>query len=383
MAETETETETVPLPLPTTQRALKVHGPSDVRLQDDCPLPFLEDDEILVRVRCVAINPVDVKVLDRGPIVGATLGCEFSGNVVKVGSAVTNDSLTVGVAAFGCVYGNHPGQPHNGAFAEFVAVPGDLVYLLPKHLSYQEAATMGVALATVAMSTYYPWKFSIPQPDTDLSQLEPSSPPSTRHDDVDAEYVLVYGGSTAMGAMALQLLRMSGLIPVCTCSPRNFAMVKALGAAEAFDYHKPSCGDDIRKYTSGTLAYALDCITDLSSMRICYAALGSNGGRYMGLDPLPLRAHTRRDVKPDWTLVFTMFNKPLNVGRPFARPARPKDRAFAKGWYESTQPLINTAGQIKPHPIDLGSAGLQGVIQGLARMRKGDVSGVKLVYDLI
>lgn len=364
--------------LPTTQRALKVHGPGDVRLQDDCSLPLLADDEILVRVRYVAINPVDAKVLDMGPIIGATLGCEFSGDVAKVGSSVANERLVVGAAVFGCVYGNHPGQPHNGAFAEFVAVAGDLVYLLPKHLSYQEAATIGVALPTVGMSIYYPWK--LPMPATDTNPSHPSSSPSTQQ---DAQYVLVYGGSTAMGAMALQLLRLSGLVPVCTCSPRNFPMVKALGAAEAFDYHEPTCGDDIRKYTAGTLAYALDCITDLSSMRLCYAALGSGGGRYMGLDPLPLRAHTRRDVKPDWTLVFTMFNKPLNVGRPFSRPARPRDRAWAKRWYEGTQPLIDTPGHIKPHPIELGSGGLQGVVQGLDRMRKGDVSGVKLVYPLM
>lgn len=364
--------------LPSTQRALKVHGSGDVRLQDGCPLPSLENDQILVRVRCVAINPVDAKVLHQGPIVGATLGCEFSGDVVWVGSAVENKRLVVGAAVFGCVYGNHPGQPDNAAFAEFVAIAGDLVYLLPGHLTYQEGATIGVSLPTVAMSVYYPWKLPFPRVEPVNHHPQLSTASNGRR-----QYVLVYGGSTAMGTMALQLLHLSGLVPVCTCSPRNFAMVKALGAAEAFDYRQPDCGDDIRRYTGGTLAYALDCITDLSSMRICYAALGGGGGRYMGLDPLPLRGHTRRDVKPDWTLVFTMFNKPLNVGRPFSRPARPKDKVFAKGWYEATQPLIDTPGLIKPHPIDLGSGGLQGVVRGLDRMRKGELSGVKLVYNVI
>ncbi|TVY41053.1 Trans-enoyl reductase [Lachnellula occidentalis] len=382
------------LSLPNSQGALKVHGLGDVRLQDNCPLPFLEDDQILVRVRCVAINPVDAKVLDMGPIIGATLGCEFSGDVAKLGPAVKNKRLKVGTAVFGCVYGNHPGQLDNGAFAEFLVVAGDLVYLLPIHMSYQEGATLGVSLPTVGMAIYYPWKFPLPHADTMRQQLlastntprnDPShaqshSSPLPRRN--DAQHVLVYGGSTAMGAMALQLLRMSGLVPVCTCSPQNFAMVKALGAAEAFDYHKPSCGDDICKYTAGTLAYAYDCITDVASMRICYKALGSGGGKYMGLDPFPLRAHTRRDVKPDWTITFTMFNKPLNLGRPFYRPARPKDRAFAEGWYENTQPLVDIPGLIKPHPVDLGSGGLQGVVRGLARMRKGDVSGVKLIYTL-
>lgn len=231
-------TQTASLLLPTTQSALKVHGPDDVRSQHDCPLPVLQADEILVRMRCVAINPVDAKVLDMGPIVGATLGCEFAGDVAQVGASVTNERLVVGAAVFGCVYGNHPGQPDNGAFAEYVAVAGELVYLLPGHLSYQEGATLGVSLPTVSMSMYYPWKFPLPHPPP------PSPPPASTRGD-DAQYVLVYGGSTAMGTAALQLLRLSGLVPVCTCSRRNFAMVKALGSVEAFDYHEATCGGDI------------------------------------------------------------------------------------------------------------------------------------------
>jgi aspyridone synthetase trans-acting enoyl reductase len=89
--------------VPNIQRALKVHGQGDVRIQDDCPLPILEDDQILVRVRCVAINPVDAKVLDMGPIIGATLGCEFSGDVAKVGRSVKNERIAVGAAVFGYV----------------------------------------------------------------------------------------------------------------------------------------------------------------------------------------------------------------------------------------------------------------------------------------
>nr|QPC57091.1 enoyl reductase [Tolypocladium sp. 49Y] len=427
-------------PLPPTQRALKVRGPSEVELHEAVPLPSFEDDEILVRVRCVAINPVDAKVLDMAPRVGATAGCEFAGDVVRVGPAVKNGQLKAGSAVFGCVWGNHPNRPGNGAFAEYVAVAGDLVYLLPAHLSYQEGASLGVALPTVGMAVYSQWRLPLPYEDATGPGPERHGPPrkpssggsgggtsqvgelgaAASHADCSEDvaavgeltrsrtgpsphaplaphappaspatsrasggpFVLVYGGSTVCGAMALQLLRRSGLVPVCTCSPRNFALVKSLGAAEAFDYRSPSCGDDIRRYTADGLAYALDCITDLGSMRICYAALGRAGGKYMGLDPVPLRAHTRRDVKPDYILVYTMFGKEVTSPRPFGRPARPKDRVFAEGWYRGTQALVDTPGAIRPHPLDRGAHGLHGVIAGLDRMRKGDVSGVKLVYDL-
>ncbi|KND87118.1 Enoyl reductase LovC [Tolypocladium ophioglossoides CBS 100239] len=413
-------------PLPKIQRALKVRGPREVELHETCPLPALEDDEILVRVRCVAINPVDAKVLDMAPRVGATAGCEFAGDVVKMGPSVKNDQLKAGVAVFGCVWGNHPNRPDNGAFAEFVAVAGDLVYLLPPHLSYQQGASLGVALPTVGMAVYYLWPLRLPYTGPGRSPIargetrqtsgeaeetreleatttladrmegagghvgvrhltRPSSPPSalgTPRKPGTSRYVLVYGGSTVCGAMALQMIRKSGLVPVCTCSARNFALVKALGAQEAFDYHSPTCGDDIRRHTADTLAYALDCITDLASMRICYTAMGRDGGKYMGLEPVPLRAHTRRDIKPNYILVYTMFGKEVTSPRPFGRPARPKDRVFAERWYRGTQTLVDIPGEIHPHPLDQGSDGLHGVIKGLDRMRKGDVSGVKLVYEL-
>lgn len=89
--------------LPATQQVLKVAGPNRLVLQSDCPLPTLEDDEVLVRVRCVSVNPVDAKMLDLAPHMGATAGCEFAGDVVAVGVAVRNQKVRVGVAVFGCV----------------------------------------------------------------------------------------------------------------------------------------------------------------------------------------------------------------------------------------------------------------------------------------
>jgi aspyridone synthetase trans-acting enoyl reductase len=389
--------------LPQFQQALKVRGAREVGLDKACPLPALEDDEILVRVRCVAINPVDAKVLDMAPNIAATPGCEFAGDIVSVGPSVKNAGLKVGAAVFGVVCGNHPKRKDNGAFAEYVAVVGDLVFLLPPHLSYQQGASLGVALATVGMAVYHLWPLPLPynNGNGDIAALDSaegsarltspivSKPPPPAPSPVGLstmprpkQYILVYGGSTVCGAMALQLLRKSGLVPVTTCSPQNFALVKELGAEEAFDYHSPNCGDAIRQHTSDSIAYVLDCITNVDSMRICYAAMGRAGGKYMGLDPVPLRAHTRRDIKPDYILVYTMFGKDVDWPRPYGRSARPKDRVFAESWYRGTQTLVDTQGVIRNHPLAKGSGGLSGVIDGLDRMRKGDVSGVKLVYQL-
>ncbi|KAM5440983.1 putative secondary metabolism biosynthetic enzyme [Microsporum ferrugineum] len=386
-------------PLPISQRVLRVKGLNEIEAHETCPLPAMEEDEILVRVRCVGINPVDVKILDMSPVVGATAGCEFAGDVAKIGPLVKNNRLKVGTPVFGCVLGNNVDRPSNGAFAEYVAATGDLVFVLPSHLSYQQGATLGAALPTVGMALYHALRLPLPYFNKaggacEMSEAAAVTPvimspkpmqggrPSPEKSKVAPKYVLVYGGSTVCGAIALQMIRKSGFVPVCTCSPRNFDMVKARGAQAVFDYQSPSCADDIKRYTADSLAYALDCIADVGSMRICYAAMGHLGGRYMGLNPFPVRAHTRRDIQPDYILVYTMFGKAINLPRPFGRPARPRDLSFAEGWCHSVQAILDSPGQIYPHPVEEGMHNLYGVINGLDRVRKGDMSGAKLVYNI-
>ena len=179
----------------------------------------------------------------------------------------------------------------------------------------------------------------------------------------------------------LTLAPSSGMIPITTCSPRNFKSVKSLGAAEAFDYHSTSCGDDIRAYTNSSLGYALDCITDTASMKICYTAIGSKGGKYVALDPFPIRAHTRRSGKPAWIITFTMFNQPIKWQRPFNRECKPRDRAFAERWFQEVQTLLDK-GSITPHTFRQRAGDLTEVRRGVDQVRKGLVSGVKLVYNI-
>lgn len=94
---------------------------------------------------------------------------------------------------------------------------------------------------------------------------------------------IVRNGILDLVAGADRLSR-SSMQPVVACSPCHFARMKSLGAVACFDYHTTTVADDIREFTKGGLAEALDCITDSASMGICYNALGDQGGRYVGLD---------------------------------------------------------------------------------------------------
>jgi aspyridone synthetase trans-acting enoyl reductase len=171
----------------------------------------------------------------------------------------------------------------------------------------------------------------------------------------------------------------SGLKPITTCSPGKFEHVKSLGAVEAFDYRSPSCASDIRTFTHDNLEYVLDCITESSSMKICYAAIGSHGGNYIGLDQFPIRGHTRRDVRPGWVLAWTALGKPVDWRKPYRREARPKDKAFAERWAPIAQKLLDSK-DIVTHPTEVSDEGLAGVAKGAERVKMGTAGGKKLIY---
>lgn len=176
--------------LPPTQRALKVQSAGEVALIETCSLPKRQDSDVLIRVAYVSLNPVDGKSADMSPSAGATSGCDFSGNIVAMGPAV-NTRLKLGDRVCGCIFGNNPIRRDNGAFAEYVAVSAQLVWKIPANMSFQTAATLGIGLATAGLALYNGLQLPLP-----LS--EPERP----------IMVLIYGGGTATGTLAIQLLRL-------------------------------------------------------------------------------------------------------------------------------------------------------------------------------
>lgn len=171
----------------------------------------------------------------------------------------------------------------------------------------------------------------------------------------------------------------SGLQVITTCSPRNFQLVKDLGADAVFDYHDPDCGTKIRELTNDNLKHAQDCITDPKvSMPICAAALSSNGdgAKYSALLNLE-DTWPRTDVVGVSTSAYTAFGKDLDVYGA-QDPANPEHRDFAKKFWSLTQTLLET-GKLKLLPT-VREGGLQGIAEGLEDLETGRISGQKLVY---
>ncbi|KAL9130696.1 MAG: hypothetical protein Q9217_001175 [Psora testacea] len=353
-------------PVPATQTAILTQANRKLGIAHNVPVPHLEPDMVLVKNVAVSLNHSDYKMPDNFPSPGAIDGCDFAGTVMAVGSAVTKP-LQIGDRVCGAVHGSNPVCHESGSFAQYVGATADFLWKIPDSMSFESAVTIGGAgIGTVGLALFHSLGLS-------ASPEKPAEKPF---------YVLVYGGSSACGTMAIQLIRLSGLIPITTCSPKNFALVKSYGAEAAFDYNSPNCANDIRANTKNSLAYVLDTITNAQSMKLCYSAIGRAGGKYTALELYPEHCHTRKTVKPDWVMGITMIGKEIALGNGYHRAPSPEHRLFGAELFGMIQRLLD-GGKLKPHPARLGQGGLGGVLEGLELLRSRAISGERLVYRII
>ncbi|KAH7043961.1 chaperonin 10-like protein [Macrophomina phaseolina] len=354
--------------LPAKQTALTFQDDGTLGISHDAPVAELKPDMIIVKTAAVSVNPVDTKMESGFAKAGSIGGCDFAGTVVAVGAAVRRP-VKVGDRVTGAVMGSDPNDPSSGSFATYVSAPADITLTLPESVPWAVGTSLSTVWFTVGQALFH---HLLP----DLA-VTPSSP----YAGDKPIAVLVYGGSTSVGTAAIQLLKLAGLRPVTTCSPRNFDLVKSYGAEEAYDYRSPTCAADIKAATKSNLKYALDCITTKDSIAICYAALGRAGGRYTALDPYwEATAATRKTVKANWTLGITMLGKDIAWPAPYGRPGSEDARAFGAKWAGELQALLES-GKMRPHPLRAKEgASWEDVLAGLKEVKEGKVSGEKLVF---
>lgn len=196
-------------------KAVQIHdfGGRDVLALDTVTVPTPADNEVLIKVKSAAVNPVDWKIRQGflQPILNhplpLTLGWDVSGEVVAAGKAVNN--LNVGDAVY-----SRPDITKNGSYAEYITIAADEVAIKPASLSWQEAAGIPLAALTAWQSLY-------------------------NHANLAAgERVLIHAGSGAVGQFAIQLAKLRGAHVYTTTSSKNTKLVMSLGADQAIDYRE-------------------------------------------------------------------------------------------------------------------------------------------------
>lgn len=203
------------------------------------PAPYTPPaaNEVVVRVRAIAVNPVDAmpgflyRVVVPWLTFPAVVGSDVAGEVVEVGTGVTR--LRPGDRVLGHAFGVEKSQNRaaEGAFQHYVVLMRHMVSLIPDSLSFEQAAVLPLTLSTAATGMFQQDHLGLAMPGAD---------PVDR-----SETVLVWGGSTSVGSNAIQLARNAGYRVVATASPHNFDYVRSLGAAEVADRRSADAVDEI------------------------------------------------------------------------------------------------------------------------------------------
>ncbi|KAA1472741.1 dehydrogenase [Dentipellis sp. KUC8613] len=321
----------------------------------DVPQPG--SGEILVKVSAAAQNPLDWKSFAYGAPSGAVIGCDYTGVVEKIGPDVPAGLWKIGDRASGLVQGStYP----NGAFAEYTVTPAEVTIHVPDSWTVENAAHLGAAPLT-AIQALWQSHDGLPTP------FEPTATPFP---------ILIYGASTSVGQFVVQFAKLSGLYVIATASPRNFDLVKSLGADEVFDYHDPEVGKKIKASTGGKLKYAVDNVAEKGSSQIISEALSDEGGNIASL--LSYEA-PRPGVTVSFSVACHLLGKSFEF--PFSYTEDPKLTLLGKKFTKFLEEIL-AKHDIKPNPLLVYPNGLASVVEGLQFMADGKVSGQKITYRI-
>ncbi|MHC5598103.1 MAG: NAD(P)-dependent alcohol dehydrogenase, partial [Nostoc sp.] len=201
---------------------IREYGAAEVLHYEDVEQPKIEPTQLLVKVHASSVNPIDWKIrqgmlsLITGSKFPKILGFDVAGEVVAVGSGVTR--FKPGDAIYGST--SFPG----GGYAEFAAVPENLVAFKPTNLSYEEAAAVPLAALTA------------------LQALRDQGNIQTR------QTVLINGAAGGVGTFAVQIAKVLGAVVTGVSSTKNLDLVKSLLADSVIDYTQQDFTADTAQY---------------------------------------------------------------------------------------------------------------------------------------
>lgn len=194
----------------------EIGGPENLLLAD-VAVPVIKENEVLIRVKAIGINPVDAFVrrtkeaLDwvyqyQGNEEHIILGWDVAGVVVETGKFVTK--FKEGVE----VFGNFKFVGQANAYAEYVAAPENELVLKPANVSFESAAGAAMAALTAWVSIVNHGKIK------------------------KGDKVIIHGASGGVGHYAVQFAKHFGAYVIGISSENNRDFVLGLGADEFIDY---------------------------------------------------------------------------------------------------------------------------------------------------
>jgi NADPH:quinone reductase len=214
----------MPVVIPETMTAMGFDAPGgpEVLRPETLPVPSPGPDEVLIKVAFAGVNRPDVvqRMGHYPPPPGASPipGLEIAGEVVAIGVGAS------GVLAGEQVCALVPG----GGYAEYCLARADHCLPVPPSLPLAEAAALPETLLTVWHNVF------------------------ERGWVMEGETILVHGGTSGIGTMAILLGRLFELEVIVTCGgPEKCARALEIGAAHAIDYKAQDFVAEVARITGG------------------------------------------------------------------------------------------------------------------------------------
>lgn len=252
--------------------AYDTYGGTEVLREVRLPMPKVAPGEVLVKVRCAAVNPVDWKLMAGGldgmmdvvfPVVP---GWDVSGTVADVG--IDAPEFAVGDEVMGYARKDHV---HGGTFAEYVSAPVRTLAAKPAALDWAQAAGLPLAGLTAYQV---------------LTRLRTGA----------GDTVLVHNAAGGVGSLGVQIARSLGARVIGTASPGNHDRLRALGCepvaygdglAERVRALAPDGVTVVADFVGGVLDSTLAVLApDGRHASIADPAVVGAGGRWMWVRPV-------------------------------------------------------------------------------------------------
>jgi NADPH:quinone reductase-like Zn-dependent oxidoreductase len=179
----------------------------------EIPVPTIKDNQVLVKVKSVSINPLDWKIrkgemkMMSGSKFPKQIGVDFAGIIENTGASVTK--FKIGDEVFGAVNGMK-----EGALAEYIAIDVNSIWSKPKQISFEQASS----IPTVGAAAFKA-----------IEELANVSTDTT---------ILINGCTGGVGMMAIQLAKQKGAKVTGVCGTNGIDFAKKWGCNTVIDYSK-------------------------------------------------------------------------------------------------------------------------------------------------
>jgi NADPH:quinone reductase-like Zn-dependent oxidoreductase len=244
-------------------KAIRIHEHGDVNVLkvDDLEVPSLLPDEILVNIKASALNHLDLWIRNGMPgvLLPLIMGSDGAGVVKQLGDFAKNKApfktddevvivpfRTCGLCSH-CLCGAEQlcaqykilGEHINGTQAEYITVPWDYLLPKPKNLTWSEAAAFPLAFLTA-------YHMLVKKVQLNLG-----------------DWVLIWGASSGIGSVAIQIAKLYGARVITTASSR-----------EKMDFALENGADFIINYLTENVSSRVKEITNSRGVDVIFEHVG-------------------------------------------------------------------------------------------------------------